>query len=181
MLRRHSATCVTMLIVAAPSMAAAQSICVDCTDPDRNYRCSIKNAERVQNVRGASRGLEFLCISEIARLNGHKTCRVNTTFSGPCIGQHHEVDLTRSGTDAAEAAKPGDPAEAAKDGATATPASAPAPKGPPQTVEQLAKETMAKSKEQFSAVDEKMRQAGGAIGDAMKKSWNCVVSLFSKC
>lgn len=170
-----------LVFAGVPTFVAAQAICVDCAEPERNYKCTVKDAERVQNVRGIGKGLEFLCISEIARTNGHRTCRVNTTFSGPCIGQTFEIDLTRSGTDSAGVApKPG---EMPTDGAPAAPAPAAVPvkKGPPQTVEELAKETVAKSKEQFSAVDEKMREAGSAVGNAVKKSWNCLSSLFKGC
>lgn len=181
MFGRFFAAGVALLIAALPSVAAAQAVCVDCAEPERNYKCTVKDADRVQNVRGIGRGLEFLCISEIARANGHRSCRVNTTFAGPCIGQPYEIDLTRSGTDNANAApRPGEtPADAPAK--TSAPAAVPVKKGPPQTVEELAKDTMAKSKEQFSAVDEKMREAGSAVGNAVKKSWNCLSSLFKGC
>jgi len=177
MFGRQYALAAVLAIAAVPSSAAAQAVCVDCADPERNYRCTVKDAERVQSTRGIGRGLEFLCISEIARANGHRSCRVNTTFTGPCIGQHYEIDLMRTGTDnAAAAPQPGE-----KSADVAAKQAAPAPKGPPQTVEELAKDTMAKSKEQLSAVDEKMRQAGSAVGNAVKKSWECLASLFKQC
>lgn len=171
----------TALIAALPTVAAAQAVCVDCADPERNYKCTVKDADRVQNVRGIGRGFEFLCISEIARANGHRSCRVNTTFAGPCIGQPYEIDLARSGAGNANAAPPPGEAPADEAAKASAPAAAPTKKGPPQTVEELAKDTMASSKKQLSVVDEKMREAGSAVGNAVKKSWDCLTSLFKGC
>ena len=76
---RGAATCVAILVAAASSVAVAQGVCVDCAEPDRNYRCTVKDAERVQHIRGSNRAVEVLCISEVARAGGHKSCRVNTS------------------------------------------------------------------------------------------------------
>ena len=95
MSRRLRATAVTLFAAFASGGAVAQNVCVDCKDPERNYRCTIKDSERAQQIRGGNRAIEFLCISEIARLGGHQSCRVSTGFVGPCIGHHHEIDLAR--------------------------------------------------------------------------------------
>ncbi len=164
----------------------AQQVCVECREPERTYRCTIKDGERVQSVRGINHAFEFLCISEISRAAGHKSCRVGTGFSGPCIGQPFEVDVSRPAGDNPGAGRaPAASSEARLD----TPVSPPAPGAPPaapaskppETLEQLARETVAKSKEQISAADEQMRKAGDAVGGAVRKTWDCVTSLFSRC
>lgn len=171
---------VALFAVLASGAVAAQGVCVDCAEPNRNYRCTVKDGERAQSVRGGGRALEFLCISEIARTGGHQSCRVNTSYSGPCIGQSYEIDLAKG---LPEAIVVGKPAEAEGKGAQPAPAvpTVPAKKGPPQTLEELAKDTVAKSKEQISAADQSVRKAGDKVGGAMQKTWECLTSLFSRC
>ncbi len=173
---RAAATAV-VLIALAGSSAAAQNVCVECRDPERSYRCSVKDADKAQNVRGIGRALEYVCITEIARAGNHQSCRVSTGYSGPCIGHPHEIDLAKLGAEppaqnAEQAAPPGQ--------AGAAPQATPV-KGPPQTLDELARETFAKSKEQISAADEKMRKAGDAVGGSLKRTWDCVASMFSRC
>lgn len=93
------------------------------------------------------------------------------------------------------------------DGPEAPPADAglgePAPKRVPRTMEELAKDTYEQSKEGVKKASEavsntaqkagdavtgtaqkageKISNAGSAIGDAAKKTWNCVTSLFQSC
>lgn len=161
------------------SAAMAQEICVSCKEPDRGYRCSVKDSEKVKNVRGSRRAIEFLCVSEIARAGGHRSCSVGSNFSGPCIGQDIEVDLAKAAPDGQ--AELGVDPDRPEGGSPAPGARQAAPSGPPQTLEELARDTMSKSKEQISAADEKMRKAGDAVGGTMKKTWDCLASLFSRC
>lgn len=172
-------TIVAAGLVLAATPAAGQSLCVECLGPDRSYSCSIKDSERAQNVRGAQRAQEFVCISEIARVGGHRSCRVSTSYSGPCMGQPMELDLAKIGTDAVVIGRPpeGEPGG----NAAGVPAATPVKKGPPQTLEELARQTVAKSKEQMNAADDGVKKAGDAVGGAMKKTWDCVTSLFNRC
>ncbi len=157
----------------------AQGVCVECKGPDQTYRCTIKDSEKVQNVRGIGRAAEYVCMTELARLGSHQSCRVSTAYSGPCIGVAQELDLAKLAIPEAPAAD-----QAAKDGksqSSEAPQPKPADTGPPKTLEELARNTMSKSKEQISAADESMRKAGGAVEGTLKKTWNCVASLFSRC
>ncbi len=163
-----------------PSIATAQTLCVECRAPDRTYSCSVKDSERAANIRRASKALEFLCISEIARNGRHEMCRAGTTYAGPCIGEPFEIDVARLGTGAPAAAAPPVEGASGTPGATAPLAKPPATQ-PPKTLEELARTTVAKSKEQISAADQSVRKAGDAVGGTLKKSWDCVVSLFSRC
>jgi hypothetical protein len=71
---------------------------------------------------------------------------------------------------------------------------APAPDkdGPPRTVEELAKTTVETTKKSIDDVTGSVKHStekagdqiqgfGSAVGDAAKKSWDCVTSLFSDC
>lgn len=162
-----------LIVALASGNAAGQGICVECKGPDQTYRCTIKDSEKVQHVRGASRATEFVCITEIARSGGHQSCRVGSGYSGPCIGQNHEIDLSKLPPASTTSHPVPDALADEKPGASAT--------GPPQTLEELARNTMSKSKEQIGAADESVRKAGGAVGGTFKKTWDCVASLFSRC
>ena len=175
MLRQTLIAAVLPALLAA-SAAQAQSVCVDCANPGRTYSCTVKNSERVAGIRNSGRALEFVCISELARMGGHETCRVSTAYAGPCIGQPQEIDMAKVGSDAVVIGKPSDQ----PGGAPGAPV-VPVRKGPPQTLEELARETMSKSKEQIAETDEKLRKAGDAVGGAVKKTWDCLTSLFNRC
>ena len=180
-------------ILFAATSAAAQGLCVECRAPERSYACTIKDSEKVAGVRGSGRAQEFLCISEIARLGGHQSCRINTSYSGPCMGEAMELDIAKIGRDAVVIGKPapdGVPGSEAGAAAGAVPEGvgserqakpAHVKKGPPQTLEELARQTVAKSKEQIGAADDGVKKAGDAVGGAVKKTWDCVTSLFKRC
>jgi hypothetical protein len=167
---------VIVTMIALP--AASQSLCVECQGPDRSYSCSIKDGEKVQAFRSGKRAREFLCISETARTGGHQSCRITTSYSGPCMGQPFEIDLAKLGGDAVVIG-PGISGTGQPGGAQ--PQSSPPTKEPPQTLEELARQTMAKSKEQMSEADKGVKKAGDAVGGAVKKTWDCMTSLFQRC
>jgi hypothetical protein len=165
---------------APPPLAA---VCVQCSGPEATYRCAVKDSEQVNRIRGSSRAIEFVCITELAKAGGHQSCRAGNNFSGPCIGEQRLIDLaasgdgvvvggTRAGGPAAgSVTQPGDIPKAA----------GPKSVGPPQTLEELARITVSKSKKQIAEADEKVQEAGSAVGKALKKSWACLSSLFTDC
>lgn len=169
-----------LLTLLVPGIAAGQSVCVECKEPERTYSCSVKDSERVQKIQGAARALEYLCISEIAHSGKHLSCRVGTGYSGPCIGQTFEIDVARLGSDQVVVGRP-DASGAVVPPAAGSPQPEPARKGPPQTLEELARNTVSKSKEQISAADQSVRKAGDAVGGTLKKTWDCLASLFNRC
>ena len=182
---------VFLSVMLLPVAVAAQGVCVTCVGPDRNYRCTIKDADKLQQFRGSQRAQEFVCLSELARAGGHQSCRLSTGFQGPCIGQPHEIDMAQIGKELGHEISRNVTQEPSNDTASPSTKAAGEPgnkspvvperKGPPETLEQLARETFQKSKEQISAADEGMKKAGVAVGGAAQKTWNCVVSLFQKC
>jgi hypothetical protein len=178
---RSAALGLLLVFTLAPREALAQSLCVECRAPDRTYSCSVKDSERVRNVRGVSKGLEFLCVSEIARSRQHETCRVGTTYAGPCIGEPLEIDVARLGSQLPAVAAPEGAAPPVGQPAPGAPLPQPAKSEPPKTLEELARNTVTKSKEQLDAADQSVRKAGDAVGGTLKRTWDCMVSLFSRC
>ncbi|MGH1418595.1 MAG: hypothetical protein ACRBCJ_07040 [Hyphomicrobiaceae bacterium] len=55
------------------------------------------------------------------------------------------------------------------------------PSGPPKTVEELAIKTAEQSKKGLDKAGEAIKGAGKAVGNAAKKSWDCIASLFADC
>lgn len=169
-----------------PASASQTAICVQCLGPDVTYRCEVKDSHRVERIRGSSRALEFVCITELAKAGNHQSCRAGSNFSGPCIGEPRLIDLSKSGDAVVIGGNPEGPPAAgggvqAPEGAKTSERTGTRPDGPPQTLEELARVTVSKSKKQISEADEKMQEASGAVGKALKKSWACLSSLFTDC
>ena len=61
------------------------------------------------------------------------------------------------------------------------PVAAPAPDAPPQTMLELAKRANEDTAKQMKKAGETMQKAGETVKDATKKTWDCVISLFSRC
>ena len=174
------------------AQAQQQEICVTCQGPDVTYRCKIVGAPPTGMTDPRA---HLLCITELAKAGVHRSCSVRKDASGPCPGIERSVFL------------PNEPAPPVPAGAKAqTQGEGPAPTGqsgpqpgaeaakskPPQTVEELAKETARSSKEGIKQAGEsikklpetagdKIKKAGSAVGNAATKTWNCVTSLFSAC
>jgi hypothetical protein len=156
----------------AASAASAQEYCVICTGPDAKYRCSIGGEPSI--AAGASRG-QLLCITELARTGGHASCSVGRNSAEPCDGQPRTVMFPPSTDPAApvvevqpdlppaQAAPPPAAPVAPLAPAEAPPQQTPPPQPPPATP------------------PEEAQGSGNPLGNAMKKSWDCVSSLFSDC
>lgn len=176
----HTRFVVTLAAVAFATSSAAQDICVECSGPDMTYRCTVKDAGRVQHIRGSGKAIEFVCITELARAGSHKSCKVGTGYSGPCIGHPREIDVSKAGEPVILGAQPPETG-ATLDGPARAAAEVQKKADQPETLEQLARETVTKSKEQWSQADNNMKKAGDAVGGAIKKSWHCLATLFTKC
>lgn len=138
----------------------AQEYCVACEGPPALYRCIIENA------RPGGVPLQTFCINSMTRLGGHARCAVKGGTVFDCDGQVKRVPWSAQG-EAPPKAKPTGPVKASGD-----------TQQPPRTVEEMArraKDTTSKE------VKEKTQTLGENIGDATKKTWRCVTSLFSRC
>jgi hypothetical protein len=176
--------------------AAAQEFCVTCSGPDATYRCVIGGEATVaaRNSRG-----QFLCITELAKAGGHKSCSAARGQATPCPGETRTVMFTVGDP----GASPLEPLPS--DGATgmaplapvpiAPPAPQPLPPPGPQQAQPHTPQSPvdtgsapAGKPEEPNAVEnfakktgEAVNDTGKAVGNAVKKSWDCVASLFGDC
>jgi pyruvate/2-oxoglutarate dehydrogenase complex dihydrolipoamide acyltransferase (E2) component len=155
--------------------ADAQEYCVACTEPSAVYRCVIDGARP-----GGGQPLQMLCVTAMAREGRHATCSVKRGTVFDCNGPVKHVPWS-----AAEA-----PAAApAQTSAAPQPERAAAPKqdpdAPPKTMVELAKRANEKTAEQMRQAGENVKDTvkstGQAIGNATKKTWDCMISFFTRC
>jgi hypothetical protein len=156
--------------ICALGPAEAQEYCVSCTEPPAVYRCIIEGARP-----GGKQPLQMLCVTTMAKMGHHATCSVKGGTVFDCDGQVKRIPWSAH----QESALPKPEPETAKRPAAAD------PKQPPQTVEEMARRANAKAAEQIKKANEDMKgQAksfGKSIGDATRKTWRCVSSLFTRC
>lgn len=171
-MKRQAFSVLAISMTAVLPAAAAGEVCVSCSGPPAIYRCTVDEASKVESYRYGKKILQFVCITELAKQGGHQQCKVKRTGSDGCFGLPRTVPLTGS-LDATAARAEAQPAESFAE--EQEPAAEPAQKqGPPKTVEELARRTASASKEQF-------QKTGNTVGDAVKKSWGCIASLFKDC
>ena len=161
---------VATLAMAPSALAQANEVCVSCSGPPAVYRCTVDDADSVTRYKGGDRILQFICTTELSKAGGHQKCRTRRGSAEPCIGMERTVSLSGSIDALAEQAADGEPTESSD----LEPAAPEKASGPPKTVEELARRTATASKDQLD-------KTGSAVGGAMKKSWNCMISLFQDC
>jgi hypothetical protein len=146
--------------------AEAQEYCVACTEPGATYRCIIEGAQ----PGGGS--LQMLCVTTLARDGNHATCSVKGGTVFDCNGPVKRIPWT------ATDAQPVGPGKAA---AEPPPKAKPKADDPPQTVVEMAKRANEKTAEQMKKANDNMKDAAKSVGDATKKTWECMISLFTRC
>src|SRR5262245_28196137 len=107
----------------------------------------------------------MLCITAMAKEGQHATCGVKGGTVFDCNGQVKRVPWAAYND-------PSPVQDQAK--APAAPPPAKDANEPPATVEEMAKRANQKTAEQAKAL-------GQSVGDATKKTWNCIASLFTRC
>ncbi len=173
---------VVVLTAAVAAPATAAEYCVTCASPAAMYACVVEGAapDAPPDARE-----QLLCIAALAKSGNHESCSVPRSAPKPCPGILKIVALPEAGLPAL----PADAARADPDGAAE--GAEPAPKAP-RTVEELAKKTVETSQQGLETAGkavtgtakkagEKVEEAGGAVGRAAKKTWDCMLSLFSDC
>jgi hypothetical protein len=167
----------------AAGRAEAQEYCVACSEPNALYRCVIDGAQ----PRGGQ-SLQMLCVTAMAKAGGHATCSVKRGTVFECDGAVKRVpwaalnappppDAAQPQPWAVQVAPKPEPAASSVHVPTPAPAPAapaPAPDAPPQTVLELAKRANEKTAAQ-------MKKAGETVKDATKKTWDCMLSFFTRC
>lgn len=175
-----------LLAGVSASLAQQRSgICVVCAEPSASYACVVAEADEAYLKRGGERAVHFVCVTELAKLGGHASCRVRRDFSAHCDAPPRVVSLkgvvepapaTAGGPPAGDPAAGADPKGPATAGIAAQPGQ---PEGPPQTLEELAKRTAEGSgdalKKTGTAVVDGAKSAGSAVGGAIKQTGTVVV------
>lgn len=184
-----------VLALALSAGAAAQEYCVTCTGPDASYRCLI-GGEAPPSAR-SSRG-QFLCITELAKAGGHASCSAARGQATPCPGETRTVmfSLVDPGASPLEAAAPPGPQPGAPPavatplapGQELPPVALPPPGQPPATQDAPMETGTAPEAPKPNMVEDLANKTGKAVSDtgkavggAVKKSWDCVTSLFGDC
>jgi hypothetical protein len=151
--------------------AVAQEYCVACTEPAALYRCVIDGARP-----GGGQSLQLLCVTTMAKSGGHATCAVKGGTVFECNGPIKRVPWVASD----HPPQPGAAQAPAAPVATQSPVPI-SPEEPPKTMVELAKRANEQTTEQMKMAGEKVKSTGQAIGEATKKTWDCVVSFFTRC
>ena len=189
-MRRIAIPVWTLLLLSADAPRAwAESYCIACYGPESIYRCVI--AGEPETAPPDPRN-QVQCVKQIAKAGGHSRCSVERFSTSGCNGPERIVSK--------DEAVPLQPVEDAAQGET--PVGAPAVEEggpdvspssePPRTVEELAKTTAQKTKKGLEDVGSTVKTTtekagetiggvGSAVGDAAKKTWNCLTSLFGDC
>lgn len=178
--------------------AALADICVTCASPDASYSCAVDGVS-AQSDDGR---LRLYCITALAKAGGHASCAVARAASAPCAGPTKvlaaPVGLDIGEPDTATQAPAPQPlaGSPAALGQAAAPITKPAPAdsktGEPKTVEAVVKSgakaaetSIEKSgdaaKSAAQSAGSMLQTAGKVVGDAAKKSWTCLSSLFGEC
>jgi len=159
-----------LAVLSAAGAAGAQEYCVACTEPSAVYRCVIDGAQ----PRG-DQPLQMLCVTAMAKAGGHATCGIKRGTVFDCNGPVRHVPWS---ADAAAPPIAAQPQASAPQPPRPPPAGAAAPQppadAPPKTVVELAK----RANEETAA---QMKKAGETMKEATRKTWNCMISFFTRC
>lgn len=152
--------------------ALAQETCIQCDGPSALYRCVIQDSDKAGQFKGRGKAVEFLCVTELARLGRHERCRAARDFGNVCLGDQRILSWSgaRDGEGEVVGAGPADVEKRPTAG-----------NEPPRTLVEAARNTVEQSKTVAKKTGESIEQAGEAVGGAVKKTWTCLVTLFSSC
>ena len=176
----------TAAFISLGAYAHAQEFCVVCAGPEASYRCLIGG--NVHQATRIARG-QFLCITELARSGGHTSCSASRAQATPCAGETRTVMFPPGELDNA----PSQPAATEVDPLPAPPppadAMSPPPLGPGEDAQHATNEehnapdpASSNPLENLSKKTGKaVQDTGEAVGGAVKKTWDCVTSLFGDC
>jgi hypothetical protein len=173
-----------ILAAAISAPAAGAEYCVSCSGPDATYRCAVEGS--LAGAAADSRE-QLACVKELAQSLGHESCSVSRRTPDLCPGELKVVAAPLRETPLPI----GEPAPEANLPPTPAADESSEPKTP-KTVEELAKQTVQSSKEGLQkagqavsgtakTAGEQIGKASSAVGNAAKKTWNCLISLFSDC
>lgn len=151
---------------------AAQELCVRCDSPSALYRCTIQNSEKAGEFKGRGKAMEFICLNELARAGAHERCSVARDVGSVCLGDQRVVDGVGVRNSAGELIDP----ETSKAQANER-----AKNEPPRTLAEVARNTADLTKKTAKGAGDQINSAGEAVGGAVKKTFNCIFTLFTSC
>jgi hypothetical protein len=156
--------------IAVSSAAVAEPVCVDCTSPDKIYRCYVMNAQ------GQPASLpDMFCLRRIADDHGHASCSAIRTQA--CEGEPKTYIA-----DDANAPPFGRPMAKRSNQAEEKPATlVGVTKDAVQSSGAAVKKTGEKIGEAGQAVGDAVKTTGQAVGNAAKKTWRCIGSGLKEC
>lgn len=183
---------------AGVAAAQATEVCVECAEPEKTYVCQIEKSEKVASFRAGLQALQYLCVSELARIGPHARCKARRNADN-CLGTIHTVSIAEARRALSGALAPDAPTEPAAEkpqgGSGPVPGKAtgrpqavtavqptplqptPVPSDksqPPRTMQELAERTL-------DASGKQAKDAGDAVTTGVSKTWKCIVTLFQKC
>ncbi len=157
--------------------AAAQEYCVACTEPSAQYRCVIDGAQP-----SGGQPLQMVCITAMAKAGGHATCAIKRGTVFDCDGAVKRVPWAALNAPGPQATQP--PAAPSPQSEPAA-VQRPQPEGPPQTVVEMAKRANEQTADQLKKAGDNMKEGAKSVGDklgtATKKTWDCMISFFTRC
>ena len=179
----------TASVLLGAGAANAQNTCVVCSEPPAVYRCV---ADDGAASAGNDRAAQLVCITELARRNGHATCSVRRD-SGTCDAPEQRVSLgaANPGPPPVAAIAPPQATQPAKTIALPTVVDAPPPPANPavpQTMEEVARRTAVASDRELGKAGTAVKDTVNSAGDTLKKTgktvgtgFTCLFTLFTKC
>ncbi len=200
-MRLRLATVLILLSASTHLTAEAREACVRCDGPYALYNCVVDDAEVPTDA-----SIHLLCITELAKRHGHKTCGVDRNLDN-AAWPGEVASLSPSSNFAWPQSPPpsfsatphradGDPLPPGEEEALGQNTAEGTPSSPPKTVEELAKQTAKASKEGLEtagktvtetaknaadATGKTLKKTGDAIGGAAQKTWRCLTSFFGDC
>jgi hypothetical protein len=173
------------------ALPLASEYCVTCSGPDRHYACTYDGAAADP---GDAR-LKLYCITEMAKMGQHATCTVDRQQKSPCPGDLRKLampdgyDLSPPAAAPVDATKPATSNPGAQQGkAAGNETEVPKTDAPPKTVQEMVEKGSASTSKALEPATDAAKstgsaigKAGKAVGDAAKKTWTCISSLFGDC
>ena len=174
------------------TLASGTEYCVSCETPDAHYACTF---DGISGDPGDTR-LKLFCITEMAKAGKHASCSVDRAQKSPCPGDIKKLampdgyDLSPPAAMPAGTAKPEAPPGTGVPSPKTTGNETEVPKtnAPPKTVQEMVEKGSAATSKALEPATEIAKssgsaigKAGKAVGDAAKKTWTCITSLFGDC
>lgn len=179
---RFSATLLPLFACGFASIAVAQEYCVVCFEPDARYRCIV--AADPGAAPSASRS-QFLCITELARTGQHASCAVGRMSPETCGGDLKTVMVPSTSDTLLPPDKEWQPEVVERSSEPPTEHAQQNPEAPsqapPQTVEELAKQTVDASGKGLKKAGKAVSDTAQSAGQVVSDTWKCLSSFFSDC